>query len=194
MPANPRSFSSFQQVTLVCLRTLIGWHFLYEGVYKYRLSQPAWNPDGTGPMTAWTSSGFLQAATGPLGKLAQWALGHGWLPTIDKLVMVGVAAVGLSLILGLFTRLGCIGGLALLAMFYLLQIPTTGMPQPHAEGNYLFVNKTLIEGIAVLVLLAFDTGRIAGLDRLWRERRSAQLASVPVERLSERTVGQGSGT
>jgi hypothetical protein len=68
------------------------------------------------------------------------------------------------------------------------------MPQPHAEGNYLFVNKTLIEGIAVLVILAFDTGRIAGLDRLWRERRSAQLASVPAERISERTVGQGSGT
>ena len=194
MSASPRSFSSFQQVTLVLLRTLIGWHFLYEGLYKYRLTQPAWNPDGTGPMTAWSSSGFLQASTGPLGKLAHYALTHQWLPVIDKLVMVGVAAVGVSLILGLFTRLGCAGGLALLGMFYLLQVPTTGMPQPHAEGNYLFVNKTLIEGIAVLVLLGFDTGRIAGLDRLWRERRGAQLTAVPGERLSERTVGQGSGT
>jgi len=194
MAASPRSFSSFQQVTLVLLRTLIGWHFLYEGLYKFRLTQPAWNPDGSGPMSAWSSSGFLQASTGPLGKLAHYALSHSWLPVIDKLVMIGLAAVGLSLILGLCTRLGCAGGLALLAMFYLLQVPTSGMPQPHAEGNYLFVNKTLIEGIAVLVLLSFDTGRIAGLDRLWRERRSGQLAAVPAERISERTVGQGSGT
>ena len=65
-------------------------------------------------------------------------------------------------------------------------------PQPHAEGSYLFVNKTLIEGVAVLVLLSFDTGRIAGLDRLWRDRRSGHLAAVPSDRMSERTVGQGS--
>jgi thiosulfate dehydrogenase [quinone] large subunit len=193
MAVSSRSFSSFQQVTLVLLRTLIGWHFLYEGLYKFRLSQPAWSPEGTGPMTAWTSSGFLEASTGPLGRLAHFALAHGWLPWVDKLVMFGVAAVGLSLILGLLTRLGCIGGLVLLSMFYLLAIPTTGMPQPHAEGSYLFVNKTLIEGIAVLVVLAFDTGRIAGLDRLWRERPS-RLAAVPAQRISERTVGQGSGT
>jgi thiosulfate dehydrogenase [quinone] large subunit len=193
MPVSPRPFSSFQQVALVLLRTLIGWHFLYEGVYKFKLAGPAWNPDGTGPMTPWSSSGFLQAATGPLGKVAQYAVAHGWLPVIDKLVMFGVAAVGLSLILGLLTRLGCVGGLLLLSMFYLLQVPTSGMQQPHAEGNYLLVNKTLIEGIAVLVLLAFDTGRIAGLDRLWRERPS-RLAAVPAERIAERTVGQGSGT
>ncbi|HXU82369.1 MAG TPA: DoxX subfamily [Polyangia bacterium] len=193
MLASSRSFSSFQQVTLIGLRTLIGWHFLYEGVYKFKLSQPAWSPDGSGPMTAWSSSGFLQASTGPFGKLAHFALAHGWLPWIDKLVMIGVAAVGLSLILGLFTRTGCAAGLLLLSMFYLLQVPTSGMPQPHAEGNYLLVNKTLIEGIAVLVLLAFDTGRIAGLDRLWRERPS-RLAAVPAQRISERTVGQGSGT
>jgi thiosulfate dehydrogenase [quinone] large subunit len=193
MPASSRSFSSFQQVTLVGLRTLIGWHFLYEGIYKFKLSQPAWSPEGTGPMTAWSSAGYLAAATGPLGKLAHFAVAHGWLPWIDKLVMFGVAAVGLSLILGLFTRLGCIGGVALLSMFYLLAIPTTGMPQEHAEGSYLFVNKTLIEGIAVLVILAFDTGRIAGLDRLWRERPS-RLHALPNQRVSERTVGQGSGT
>jgi thiosulfate dehydrogenase [quinone] large subunit len=192
MPAS-RAYSSFQQVTLVVLRTLIGWHFLYEGVFKYKLTGPAWSPEGTGPMSAWTSSGFLEASTGPLGKLAHYAMAHGWLPVIDKLVIFGVAAVGLSLILGLLTRAGCIGGLLLLSMFYLLSVPTTGMPQPHAEGNYLFVNKTLIEGIAVLVLLSFDTGRIAGLDRLWRERPS-RLAAVPAQRISERTFGQGSGT
>ena len=43
MPSESRS--SLQQVALVTLRTLIGWHFLYEGLYKLRL--PGWSPDGT---------------------------------------------------------------------------------------------------------------------------------------------------
>jgi thiosulfate dehydrogenase [quinone] large subunit len=185
----PDSRSSFQQFTLVTLRTLIGWHFLYEGLYKLRL--PAWSPDGN-PMAAFSAAGYIRAATGPMGKLAKFAVDHGALPVIDKLVMLGIAAVGFSLILGFLTRLGCIGGIALLSMFYLTAIPTTGMPQPMAEGNYLFVNKTLIEAIAVLVLLAFDTGRIAGLDRLWHDRRQgAHLASVPADR---RAVGLGQGS
>jgi thiosulfate dehydrogenase [quinone] large subunit len=181
--------SSLQQVALVSLRTLIGWHFLYEGLYKLRL--PAWSPDGT-PIPAFSAAGYLKAATGPIGKLAQSVVTAGGLPIIDKLVMFGVAAVGFSLILGFITRAGCIGALALLAMFYLTMIPTTGMPAPGNEGNYLFVNKTLIEAVAVLVLLAFDTGRIAGLDRLWHDRRQAsRLASVPSQ--DRLAVGQGSG-
>ena len=68
--------------------------------------------------------------------------------------------------------MGCIGGLLLLTLFYFTAIPTTGLPQAGAEGTYLLVNKTLIEGLAVLALFAFDTGRIAGLDRLWAERRA----------------------
>ncbi len=50
-------------------------------------------------------------------------------------------------------------------------IPTSGVHQPGAEGAYLLVNKNLVEAAAVLVLLGFDTGRIAGLDLL-RGRRA----------------------
>jgi hypothetical protein len=63
----------------------------------------------------------------------------------------------------------------LLSLFYLLYVPTLGVPQPNAEGTYLIVNKTLIEAIAVIVLLAFDTGRIAGLDLLWRRKRNSSV-------------------
>ena len=42
--------SGAQQVTLVALRTLIGWHFLYEGYVK--LLTPSWGSDGV-PMAAW---------------------------------------------------------------------------------------------------------------------------------------------
>jgi thiosulfate dehydrogenase [quinone] large subunit len=163
-----------QQVALVALRTLIGWHFLYEGIYKFRL--PGWSPDGH-PMPAWSSLGFVKGvANGPVGALAQHMAEAGYLGVIDKLLMYGIAAVGLSLILGIFTRVGCIGGVLLLCLFYVLNVPVNGMHQNGAEGAYLFVNKTLIEAVAVLALYAFDTGRIAGLDRFWHDRRQSASA------------------
>jgi thiosulfate dehydrogenase (quinone) large subunit len=184
-----RSLTPFQQTALIVLRTAVGWHFLYEGMFKLRL--PAWSPDGH-PLAAWTSAGFLKAAaSGPVARMAQWFVAHGFQTIIDRALMIGITAVGISLMLGLLTRLGCIGGIVLLALFYFLAIPTTGMPQTGAEGNYLIVNKTLIEGVAVLVLAAFDTGQIAGLDRLWRRKRYV----APVLPTADRhAVGQGSET
>jgi hypothetical protein len=54
-------------------------------------------------------------------------------------------------------------------MFYLSAIPM-GLPEARSEGTYLFVNKNLIEASAVLALMTFRTGRIAGLDSLWPTR------------------------
>jgi thiosulfate dehydrogenase [quinone] large subunit len=186
VPREPQpALSSLQQVSLVLLRTLIGWHFLYEGYYKFSL--PAWSADGQ-PIGAFSSIGFIKAATGPLGRLARAVIDAGLGPTLDKLIVFGLLAVGLSLILGFITRAGCVGAIALLAMFYFTAIPTTGLPQDHAEGTYLLVNKTLIEGLAVLALYAFDTGRIAGLDRLWHDRRRATLDSGST--VSASSIGQ----
>jgi thiosulfate dehydrogenase (quinone) large subunit len=169
----------FQQVALVLLRTAIGWHFLYEGFYKFRL--PAWTADGT-PIAAWTSGGFIRGATGPLGRLARATAEAGLLPYIDKAIVFGLLAVGFSLILGLLTRAGCVGGLLLLAMFYFTAIPMAGAPMTGAEGTYLVVNKTLIEALAVLALMSFDTGKIAGLDRLWAERGARAYGSPSLSR------------
>ena len=162
--------SSFQQFALIALRTVIGWHFLYEAYYK--IVSPAWSPAG-GPLTPWTSEGYLRGATGPLARVFHWLISTGRTPWIDRSVKVALLLIGLSLLLGLFTRVGSVAALFFLSLFYLLYVPTLGVPQPNAEGTYLIVNKTLIEAIAVLVLLAFDTGRIAGLDLLLRKRRSS---------------------
>jgi thiosulfate dehydrogenase (quinone) large subunit len=162
-----------QQVSLVLLRTLVGWHFLYEGYFK--LWRPAWSRDGQ-PLSAWTSAGYLHAANGPFASIFRYLADSSWLPRVDVVVAVGLILVGLSLMLGLLTQAGCAGGLALLTLFYLAQIPTAGVAQPGAEGAYLFVNKTLIEAVAVLVLFYFRTGRIAGLDRLRHEPRHVARA------------------
>lgn len=161
--------SATQQVALVSLRTLIGWHFLYEGYYKLVL--PAWSADGV-PLGQWSSAGYLKAASGPLAGLFRRMVDAGWTPWIDRAVEIGLVLVGLSLMLGLMTRIGLWGAVLLLGIFYVLSIPVKGTPQPGSEGTYLIVNKNLIELAGVLMLLTFKTERIAGLDQFWQSKRA----------------------
>jgi thiosulfate dehydrogenase (quinone) large subunit len=164
---NDTTYRPIQQVALVALRTVIGWHFLYEAYYK--ITSPAWSPAGA-PLARWTSAGYLRGASGPLAVLLQRLVNTSWGTLwIDRTVKVSLLLIGLSLILGLFTKVGSWGALLFLSLFYLLYIPTMGVPQTGNEGTYLIVNKTLIEAIAVCVLLVFDTGAIAGLDLLWKK-------------------------
>ena len=157
---------AIQHLTLVVLRTLIGWHFFYEGYTK--LLQPAWGRAGA-PVAPWSSAAYLQAATGPLAPTLHWLGNVPWIGTFDVVLAGLLVAVGVSLMLGLFTQTGCAGALALLTLFYVSAIPM-GLPEARAEGTYLIVNKNLIEAAAVLVLLTFRTGRIAGLDLYWSDR------------------------
>jgi thiosulfate dehydrogenase [quinone] large subunit len=163
--------SGWQQAALVVLRTLVGWHFLYEGYYK--AVAPAWSRGGY-PLGHWSSRGYLRAATGPFADVFHRLADVPWLDMIDHLVVAGLVLVGLSLLLGLFTQAGCVGALGLLAMFYLSAIPTSGAMQAGGEGAYLLVNKNLIEAAAVFVVATFRTGRIAGLDLLRNRTRAIQ--------------------
>lgn len=158
--------SRLQQVGLIVLRTLVGWHFLYEGYYK--AVAPAWSRDGS-PLGRWSSAGYLRASTGPFDSVFHRLADAAWLDKIDLLVMAGLVLVGLSLLLGLFTQAGCVGAALLLALFYFSYVPVQGVAQAGAEGAYLIVNKNLIEAAAVLVVWSFRTGRIAGLDLLRTE-------------------------
>jgi len=148
-------YTNRQLSSLVILRVLIGWHFLYEGIVKVV------NP-------GWSAASFLQASQGPLGSFFKsMAANFTVLGTIDFCNQWGLVLVGLSLIIGLFSRWASIGGMALLFMYYISNPPFIGLDAPAvAEGSYLIVNKNLIELFALLVLFLFPTGRIIGLDRL----------------------------
>ena len=71
------------------------------------------------------------------------------------------------LILGLAAKYAKIGGIALLLLYYLSHPPMAlleyGAP---TEGSYLIINKTLIEMIALAVLLVFPTQFNVGIDRI----------------------------
>ena len=164
--------SRVQQIALILLRTAIGWHFLYEGYFK--LVDPAWSRAGS-PLEPFSAAGYLQGASGPLADLFHFLAQPAWLPWIDGAVAAALLLAGLMLMLGLLTQIGCALAMLLLAAFYLSAMPLTGLPMPRTEGTYLIVNKNLIELLAVTTLMAFRTGRIAGLDLLLRRRASPAL-------------------
>ena len=153
-----------QQTALVVLRTLIGWHFLYEGFAK--VADSGVEP-GRASRSAASPPRAICAARAVRSRTSSGAWPtRAWLPWLDLLVAWGLVLIGLGLMLGLFTQLACAGALALLALFYLSWLPTSGVREAGAEGAYLLVNKNLIEAAAVAVVLAFRTDRIAGLDLL----------------------------
>jgi len=147
-------YSSFQTAGLVVLRILIGWHFLYEGMVK------VFNPN-------WTSAGFLKGSqwifSGMFNSLAD---SSNLLNIVDFLNEWGLVLIGIGLISGLFTRYASILGGMLLITYYLASPPLVGLKYSMPmEGNYLIVNKTLIEAITLFVLaLLPQTSYVYGLD------------------------------
>ena len=80
------SLTRTQQTALVLLRTLIGWHFLYEGLVK--LVWPAWTRAGV-PFGRFSSAGYLRSSTGPFADLFRALADVSWLPWLDLLMAWG---------------------------------------------------------------------------------------------------------
>lgn len=148
-------YSNLQITSLVVLRILIGWHFLYEGLVKVT------NPD-------WTSAGYLLDSGGFMaGFFKSLAASPSMVNSIDFLNEWGLVAIGLGLITGCLTRVAIISGMALLGFYFLSHPPLVGVRYAvPSEGSYLWVNKNLIEIAALFVLYLFPTEREYGIDRL----------------------------
>jgi uncharacterized membrane protein YphA (DoxX/SURF4 family) len=87
--------------------------------------------------------------------------------TMDKITMWFLVAVGACLMAGLLTRLACVLAAGFLVVTYLAHPPFPWYPQPpNTEGNPIFINKNIIECIALLALACMPTGRWLGLDAL----------------------------
>ncbi len=151
-------------VVVTILRVLIGWHFLYEGISK------VYNPD-------WTSYGYLASAQGPLKSVFTALANDSIMYWVDTLNMAALVFVGITLLLGIFERIGAIVGIGLLAMYYLSHPPFPGLTQLNVEGNYWLVNKNLIELVALLVVYYLPTGRKFGLE-YFRNRKLAKTDAL----------------
>ena len=197
MSSLPRyNLTGVQQFFFVLLRIGIGWHFLREGIVK--LSHPTWS-----------AIGYLNGSWGPLSGLYHWIGQNELMLNISNFCMPwALTLVGLGLMLGLFTRLSILGAVGLLVMFYTAAPPIEAMPPYEAwgiegfkfapymislqhaqwagqhmincEGNYMLVNKNLLEMLALFALLTVNTGMSCGLDVYVRRFFSKEgKSSVP---------------
>lgn len=86
---------------------------------------------------------------------------------IDQITMYGLTILGVCLIVGLFTRTACLLSAGFLVMTYLSMPPFPWLPSaPNNEGYYLFINKNVIEALALLALATTTSARWLGLDAL----------------------------
>ena len=148
--------SQWQLISLAVLRIAIGWHFLYEGLIKVA------NPD-------WSAAYFLNNAVGPFAALFKSiAMNPALLGFADFLNQWGLVAIGIGLMIGLLSRWACLGGMLLLGMYYLANPPFISLGDAATmEGNYLIVNKNLIEILALWVLFKFNDSKVFGIDRFF---------------------------
>ena len=154
--------------TIVALRVLIGWHFLYEGLVEAA---------GARVVGRRLPAAGARAARGPLQ-------GDRRRPEparcVNPLTMWGLVAIGLGLVLGCFTRLASAAGMLLLLMFYLCNPPFVGyFYSIPTEGSYLVVNKNLVELAGLAVVFVTGSGRVAGLDRIihgWRRGKAPRAS------------------
>ena len=157
-----------QILLLSLLRLAIGWHFLYEGLVK--LLTPGWS-----------SSSFLELSRWIFEPVFKWITTTPFVQQIvDLLNIWGLILIGLALMIGVFTRIACVTGAILLALYYVANPPFTGMEfGVPTEGSYLIVNKNLIELLALLVLALYPKGYFFGIDRILARRNKGHQTSKP---------------
>lgn len=157
---NSGNLNGWQQFLLVFVRFAVGWHLFYQGWGKFHDFR-------------WTAAPYLESARGPFAAAFRWlAEDPIWLAMVDQLTIWGLMVLGLLLMLGLLTRTASVSAILLLLSFYAAHppFPYHGFSLSSVDGTELYVNKILIEILALLVNLLFDTGRISGLDILVRGR------------------------
>ena len=151
---------------LIILRTVIGWHFLFEGLTKF--AAKGWSAAGYLQNSQWLfSDAFHRIAADPVA-----------LRVVDLLNMWGLTLIGAGLLLGCFVRTASLAGVLLLALYYVANPPFfAGTSGVRLEGAYLFLDKNVVECAALLLLASVPTSQLAGLGgvarRLGRRRVSA---------------------
>jgi len=136
---------------IAVLRIYVGYYLFFQGIGKFRHNFPKgdWIGRQIGDIASldlypWYKA-FLQNYVVPRSEL------------FGYLVMIGEIAVGVCLLLGLFTRLSALVGLVMLVNYYLG--PGT------ARGGYLLAHQQLYI-IALAIFVLAGPGRTLGLDAL----------------------------
>jgi len=98
-----------------------------------------------------------------------WVIPKSWtvIDFLDWSTRWFLLVVGVLLLVGLFSRLSSFAAAGFLLLTVLTQPSLPWIPAPpNSEGNYLVINKNVIEMVALLVLMTKRSGRWFGLDAI----------------------------
>jgi uncharacterized membrane protein YphA (DoxX/SURF4 family) len=160
------------QWALTFVRIVIGWHFLFEGISK--IMTAGWSPAPYLAGSRWIFAPLFTAMANSPSAVA----------IINFLNIWGMILVGLGLILGIFTRWAAAGGTLMLFFYFVAYPPVAGyMSGVPVEGNYLWVNRNLIELFALAVFIFLSREYNYSLDRLikrWRDEKARKpVGEIP---------------
>jgi thiosulfate dehydrogenase [quinone] large subunit len=132
-------------------RLMMGWVFLYAAYQQ--ISDPNW-----------TAAAFLNQ-TKTAHDFFAWFASPTKVAITDFLVKWGHLLIGLSLISGLFTRVGAFFGAILMFIYYLAHIE---FPYVENQSNFLVDYHLAYAGVLVYLMIV-QAGHVIGLDR-WASR------------------------
>jgi thiosulfate dehydrogenase [quinone] large subunit len=138
----------------LALRLVLGWLLLYAGYEKV-------TTDG-----GWSAAGFLTHASTFPGLYA-WFASPGVLPIVNLINEWGQIALGLSLILGFWTRLSARLAALMMILYYF-----PGLTFPYVGEHSLIVDDHIIYAIGYLTLDVLNAGKHFGLDGLLNRNKS----------------------
>ncbi len=151
------------------IRLSMGWIFLWAfldklfGLGHETPAEAAWLEGGQ------PTAGFLGSATaGPFAEAYQELVGLTW---VDWVFMVGLAAIGIALLLGIGMRIAATAGAIMLVLMWAAVLPPANNP---------FMDDHLVYALVLVALALGNTGTTLGLGRWWQGTRLVQRFPVLV--------------
>jgi thiosulfate dehydrogenase (quinone) large subunit len=153
--------------TLAATRLSLGWIFLWAFLDKLlalgfatgrdpetgvvdRFGDAAWINGGS------PSEGFLKfGADGPFKGFYNDIAGAAW---VDWLFMLGLAGIGIALMLGITMRVAAVAGALLMVMMWSVVLPPENKP---------FMDDHIVYALVLIVLALTAAGKTLGFGRAW---------------------------
>lgn len=152
--------------TLFATRIALGFVFLWAGYEKIEKEIGG----------SYATSGFLKGVSGPFAFMFNGMSGN---PAIEYLLVYGEFLIGISLILGVLTRVGGISGALMTALLYMSTLPAQAATFQGSYFDFLMSKNALVSYYVVYVLIfaAFVflvPGRFLGLDGIIQKSKFVQ--------------------
>ena len=141
------------------LRIVLGWIFVWaflDKLFGFGYATPSersWLNGGS------PTRGFLaNSATGPFESFYKDIAGAGW---ADWLFMIGLAGIGVALLLGIGLRIAAVSGALLYLLMWTVALPPETNP---------IVDDHIIGALVLIALALVHAGDTAGLGRWWKHQ------------------------